>query len=44
MKVKAWTRDDDGDDDDDDDDDDDEKLNLCSNRIEALIERMVSKI
>jgi hypothetical protein len=42
MKVKAWTRDDDGDD--DDDDDDDEKLNLCSNRIEALIERMVSKI
>jgi hypothetical protein len=41
MKVKAWTRDDDGD---DDDDDDDEKLNLCSNRIEALIERMVSKI
>jgi hypothetical protein len=40
MKVKAWTRDDDG----DDDDDDDEKLNLCSNRIEALIERMVSKI
>jgi hypothetical protein len=41
MKVKAWTRDDDGD---DDDDDDDEKLNLCSNRIEALIERMVSKL
>jgi hypothetical protein len=40
MKVKAWTRDDDG----DDDDDDEKKLNLCSNRIEALIERMVSKI
>jgi hypothetical protein len=39
MKVKAWTRDDDG-----DDDDDEKKLNLCSNRIEALIERMVSKI
>jgi hypothetical protein len=37
MKVKAWTRDDDG-------DDDEKKLNLCSNRIEALIERMVSKI
>ena len=41
MKVKAWTRDGDGD---GDGDDDEKKLNLCSNRIETLIERMVSKI